>query len=121
MDMIIAPRDLPPGMLPKNLETEVSWGALATEENLRSVVLSQVRSCETTIVKTFEFSLDEVVDRHFSEEDGLWPWVIRVKAVVVDRKVSVVARGEGELQNEWRPASLVGESPNKSLERTRDK
>jgi hypothetical protein len=122
MDMIIAPRELPTLDVPgKEIENEVSWGVLATEENLRAVVLSDLRPCTSIAVKTFEVDLDSFIQKDFFEGDGLWPWVIRVQVTLLDRNGSVIARGEGKMHNPWRAAASAQESPNTSLERTRER
>ena len=103
MDMIIAPRHLPALDVPgKDIEKEVGWGVLANEENLRAVVLKDFHACAHISVVTFEVALDRIVAEHFADEDGLWPWVVRVQAMIIDRDGSVVARGEGKLRNPWR-------------------
>ena len=122
MEMVVAPRVLPPELQGKDLGTAVSWGTLHGIPNIKVEVLQDPRGCDSVPVRLFQLDLDELIERHFPDDDTLWPWMIRVRVAVLDSDAKVFARGEGVLKLAPGAVRGIAElSPNKSLERTRER
>jgi len=130
LEMIIAPRVLPPELEGKDLGVAVSWGILSGIENIRVKVLQDPKGCASIAVKLFHLDMDDIIKKYFSHDaprDGepphgtpLWPWRFRVSVAILDSEAKVHARGEGMLKLAPEPISDNAKlSPNNSLERTR--
>lgn len=77
---------------------EVSWGQLTKDDDMRAFVLHGVRR-ETKHPTTLRvLDVRKLLKNSFSEPDALWPWLVRVTAILVNRQGHTLSTQSGILE-----------------------
>jgi hypothetical protein len=77
---------------------EVSWSQLTKDDDMRAFVLHGLHREATRAITLRMLNLQEVLRNSFSEPDALWPWLVRVTAILINRQGQAVSTQSGILE-----------------------
>jgi hypothetical protein len=80
---------------------EISWGQLTRDNDMRSIVVRNIRRGSQRDIELRRINLRGVLQGSFSDpSDYLWPWLVRVNAVLLNREGNIVSKGASILELE---------------------
>jgi len=77
---------------------EVSWAQLTRDDDMRAFVLHGVRRETKRSVTLRVVDIRKLLKSSFSEPDALWPWLVRVTAILVNRQGQTLSTQSGILE-----------------------
>lgn len=77
---------------------EVSWSQLTRDDDMRAIVLRGVRRETKRPVALRIIDVRKLVKTSFSEPDAMWPWLVRVTAILVNRRGQILSTQSGILE-----------------------
>jgi hypothetical protein len=122
IELIAAPRELPPELKGTDTTQSVSWGYLTTMKSLGTQIIEHRTPPIQESHAVAVLDLDKIIQESFSEDDGLWPWAFRTTIYAVDRYGKTFYRGSGVLRVDPPGSSSdVSPMPDQPLQNTRSK
>jgi hypothetical protein len=97
IEVIVAPRILPPELRGKDLTKEVGWGVLADTEYVKSRVIRNLDGCLHTETQLFDIDLDKLLASKFTGDGGLWLWSLRVSGTLLAPNATVLSSAQAML------------------------
>jgi len=81
------------------LGNEVSWSELTKDDDMRTFVLHRLRRATKRNVTLRVVNLQKTLrNSHSDQTDYMWPWLVRVTAILINRQGQTVSTGSGILE-----------------------
>jgi hypothetical protein len=77
---------------------EVSWTQLTKDDDMRAFVLHGLRRETKRPITLRVIDIRKMLRNSFSEPDALWPWLVRVTAILVNRQGQTLSTQSGILE-----------------------
>jgi hypothetical protein len=108
VEVLVAPRELPPELRGRDLSTAVGWGVLVTSDYLASQVVRLAPSARQTL-RVLVLDIDRILARSFSSpDDALWPYMFRTTVRIVNADGEVLASRAGLVMVDQARGKTVG-------------
>jgi hypothetical protein len=76
---------------------DLSWTQLTQDDDMRTFILHDLRRETRRAVPVRRLDLRKVLKGSFSEPDVMWPWLVRVTAILIDRQGRTISTQSGIL------------------------